>query len=508
MKNFAHSFLRRILHSRSNRGGDLNINTPRQKIIQWIIPLLLAKSILVGGTGSGSVPHNTIYSPHHTTAAKPSAAVATAWADLTVFVMTKAPQNSPTYGSRALGYLGLTMYETVVGSTSRYKSVAAQLCDTLHLPQPPKNYCPELALNAGQAYMLKAFYGYTDQLTFPRKINRIPLIDSLETVIRDQCAAKYTPDVVERSVEYGRAVAQKIYQWSLSDGGHEGYARNFPADYIVPKGDGIWVPPVIGQVRTKYPLHPYWGQNRTFVPQNAQLPLPQPLPYSTDSTSTYYQQFKEVYDRSKNLTDAERKTVMWWGDDPGQSCSPPGHSYNLATIAIRQDNADLVKAALTYCRVGIAVADAFIFCWKTKFTYMVERPYTFITANMHSPRVKFTVRYGWSPFFAEPPFPAFFSGHAVQAAAMAEVLTNLYGQHFAFTDNTHVGRLPDVSFNYQTKDYDRQEYTPRSYDSFWDAARDCAESRLLGGIHTRHDNEVGLAEGRKIGKQVNKLKWK
>lgn len=512
MKNFAYSFLRRIQHFHANRGGGLKINTPRQKILQWAIPLsLLAKSVLAGGAGGGvmaKLTPNSINSCRITTVVGLPATVATTWADLTVYVMTAAPQNTPTYGSRALGYLGLTMYETVVGSTSDYISVATQLCDTLHLPKPPRGYCPELALNAGQAYMLKALYDYTEELTLPKKVNKVPLIDSLETVIHDQYAAMYPPDVVERSVEYGRAVARKIYQWSLSDGGHEGYARNFPTDYIVPKGDGIWIPPMIGQVRTKFPLHPYWGQNRTFVPQNAQLPLPQPLPYSTDSTSAYYQQFKEVYTRSKNLTDADRKTVMWWGDDPGHSCSPPGHSYNLATIAIRQDNADLVKAALTYCRVGMAVADAFVLCWKAKFAFMVERPHTFVAANLHSPREKFTVRYGWTPFFAEPPFPAFFSGHATQAAAMAEVLTDLYGKHFAFTDSTHVGRFPDMSFNYQIREYDRLDFTPRSYDSFWDAARDCAESRLLGGIHTRHDNDVGLSEGRKIGKEINKLKWK
>lgn len=459
------------------------------------------------GKAAKDTPDGSIYSSRETAVSSP-ATVATTWADLTVYIMTKAPQNTPTYGSRALGYLGLTMYETVVGSTSDYISVATQLCDTLYLPKPPLGYSPELALNAGQAYMLKAFYGYTDKLTPPLKINKIPSIDSLETAIRDQYAAKYSPEVVERSVEYGRAVAQKIYQWSLSDGGHEGYARNFPADYIVPKGDGIWVPSMIGQVITKIPMHPYWGQNRTFAPQNAQLPMPKPLPYSTDTASAYYQQFKEVYTRSKTLTDTERKTVMWWGDDPGHSCSPPGHSYNLATIAIRKDNADLVKAALTYCRVGMAVADAFIFCWKTKFTYMVERPVTFIAATMHSPKVKFTIRYGWTPFFAEPPFPAFFSGHATQAAAMAEVMTDLYGQRFAFTDSTHVGRYPDMSYNYQLNVYDRLDFTPRSYDSFWEAASDCAESRLLGGIHTRYDNEVGLSEGRKIGQQINKLNWK
>jgi hypothetical protein len=30
---------------------------------------------------------------------------------------------------------------------------------------------------------------------------------------------------------------------------------------------------------------------------------------------------------------------------------------------------------------------------------------------------------------------------------------------------------------------------------------------LYGGIHTRQDNEVGLVEGKKIGKNINALAW-
>jgi hypothetical protein len=50
-------------------------------------------------------------------------------------------------------------------------------------------------------------------------------------------------------------------------------------------------------------------------------------------------------------------------------------------------------------------------------------------------------------------------------------------------------------------------FVSRHYQSFWEAARECADSRLMGGIHTRHDNEVGLAEGIKVGGNINALRW-
>lgn len=435
----------------------------------------------------------------------PEATVATTWGDMTVRIMTMAPKNTPTYGSRATGYLGLTMYETVVYASTHHRSIIHKLSDTLKLPKPDKKltYCWELALNAGQAYMIRALYGYT---------NKMQSVDSLERVIHQQYAAQVGPDVVERSETYGREIAAKLYEWSKTDGGHEGYERNFPKDYVRPKGPGLWVPPVIGQSNTKIPMHPTWGQNRTFAPQNKHLHQPKPLAYSTDTTSQYFTYYKEVFERKYNLTPEDRAIVMWWGDDPTETCSPPGHSYNLATIAIRNSQADLVKAAETYARVGMAVADAFICCWKTKFLYNVERPSSFIKTTLNNQPNALN----WLPFFLEPPFPSFYSGHAVQSAATATVLTELYGPTFSFVDNTHARRpsktyhvqnKPTLEFPYPTYSAETLIYKPRHYTSFWEAARECAESRLMGGIHTRYDNEVGLSEGTKIGRHINALRW-
>ncbi|SOD90687.1 vanadium-dependent haloperoxidase [Spirosoma fluviale] len=471
-------------------------NPANRRAVGWVLFLVMGQGILCTAPAQGATNGTRTQK-----GGSPSAAVATAWADLTVQTMKTAPKNTPTYGSRALGYLGITMYETVVRCTPGYRSIARQLCDTLVLPTPvaSQRYCPELALNAGQAYMLRALYGYT---------NKLQRIDSLATAIHNVYAAQNPPDVVKRSEAYGRAVAEKIYRWSLSDGGYDGHTQIFPKDYILPAGTGLWTPPLIGQTKTKIPMHPTWGQNRTFAPLNGQLPLVRPLPYSTDSASAYYQEYKLVWLRSRTLTEAERETVLWWGDDPNETCSPPGHSYNLATAAIRKTDASLIKAALTYCRVGMAVADAFIVCWKTKFAYLVERPSTFIRAVIQHPDTPSFEEGGWwLPFFPEPPFPSFFSGHATQSAAMATVLTDLYGDHFSFTDNTHAGRAPKW-YTSQQDEYKQALFTPRSYTSFWEAAHECAESRLMGGIHTRYDNEVGLVEGRKIGQHINRLHWK
>ncbi|MEQ8881600.1 MAG: phosphatase PAP2 family protein, partial [Cyclobacteriaceae bacterium] len=106
----------------------------------------------------------------------------------------------------------------------------------------------------------------------------------------------------------------------------------------------------------------------------------------------------------------------------------------------------------------------------------------------------------WESFWPDPPFPAFPSGHAIQAASAATVLEDLYGEEFIFTDSAHVGRERD-----ELRDVD---FRQRSFTTFWGAARETADSRFYGGIHVPQDNNVGLREGKKIAENVNNLQWR
>jgi membrane-associated phospholipid phosphatase len=163
----------------------------------------------------------------------------------------------------------------------------------------------------------------------------------------------------------------------------------------------------------------------------------------------------------------------------------------LASLTVKLKQPDLITAAETYARVGLSVADAFVACWRMKYHYFSERPSTFISEHIDDE---------WEPFWPDPPFPAFPSGHATQASAVATVLTNLYGDKINIVDNTHAGR----SMNKLRK----VEYKERVFSSFWEVAEETAYSRFLGGIHSTLDNRIGLEEGAKIGQHVNSLKWR
>lgn len=414
--------------------------------------------------------------------------VAIAWSEMALFVMQYTPANSPTFASRGVGYIGLTMYESIVHGYPSYQSLAGQLnglgLSGYPLPEADREYNWILSFNAAQAFILKNIYNQTSDKNKTR-------IDSLERAFTNYFGSKIDQSVFNRSIDYGRNVAEAIFKWSKYDGGHRGYLKNFDTDLEHPDGPGSWKPPLYAQSFSHHPLHPHWGKNRTFLVENSNLRTPEMIPYDTVEGSLYYQQYLNVYQKDLTLTQAEKEAAIWWGDDPDVTFTPPGHSFYLANLAIKGKGPSLIQCAETYARVGMAVADAFISCWKWKYHFFSERPNTFIPQFIDPE---------WESFWPDPPFPSFPSGHAIQAAAFATSIADIYGDSFVFTDSSHVGRGRD-----ELREVD---FVARSFDSFWAMAQETADSRFYGGIHTAQDNEVGLVEGARIAGNVNNLIWR
>lgn len=410
----------------------------------------------------------------------------TAWADLAIDIAKNTSANSPTYASRCFGYMGLTMYESVVQGYPGYQSLSGQL-NGFHLqtaPAPGQTYSWILCMNAAQASILRDLYNQT------RDENKRK-IDSVENHVLQVFKKGLSEAEVNRSIAYGHAVANEIFAWSRDDGGHRGYLANFDRKFKTIAGPGHWEPPLYGQSFSHYPLHPHWGKNRPFLISSTQTPAPAIIPFDTVRGSSYYNQHFAVYEHSKKLTDEEKEIALWWGDDPSDTFTPPGHSIYLTTQVIRQRSLSLIECAEAYARVGMGVADAFTLCWKWKYQYCSERPSSYITKYIDD---------HWESFWPDPPFPAFPSGHAIQAGTTSAVLIDLFGPACEVIDSAHVWRSPDELRNVSFK--------PRKFSSFWQIAEEVAASRFYGGIHSRQDNSAGLEEGKRIAKNLNELQWK
>jgi len=214
---------------------------------------------------------------------------------------------------------------------------------------------------------------------------------------------------------------------------------------------------------------------------------PGPPAFSTDHASPFYAAALDVYTTGVQLTDEQQTIATYWADGAGQTGTPPGHWMAMVGQLSRHHGhhhhgLSLITSAEAFARVGIAVHDAFIACWYTKYAYDLQRPVTYINDHIDPT---------WTPYITTPAFPSYHSGHSTQAGAAAKVLTDMFGS-LSFTDTTHTdhGLLPPQA--------------PRTFRSFDEAADEAAASRLYGGIHYPFDNDDGLGAGWCIGDRIRK----
>jgi hypothetical protein len=305
--------------------------------------------------------------------------------------------------------------------------------------------------------------------------------DSLKTLALKR---KLAPARVQATAELADKVVQQVIAYALADGFVKlsGLRRFTPAT-----GDAYWQPTAPGFMSA---VEPNWNTVRPFLldscTQFAGLP---PNAYSSDSSSLFFKELKEVYTVSKNLSAEQTAIANFWDCNPFalqqvghlefgiKKLSPGGHWMGITGIACKKENLNLGQAAYVHTVVSLGMADAFISCWNNKYKYNRVRPVT---------AIRKLIDRNWSPLLQTPPFPEYTSGHSVLSGAAAVILTRLFGEEFSFTDNTE------------------EEFglARRKFNSFSEASREAAISRLYGGIHFRDAIENGAKEGEAIGKFV------
>jgi hypothetical protein len=399
------------------------------------------------------------------------------WYGLILRLVRHTPDFSPPVASRSFAYFGISVYEAMAsGQPEKMRSLAGQVHGLTPVParETGKAYDEAVVLNAAMAEGAQTFFSHTGP-------SGQRAMAAFEKRLSGEVGKGVKRSVRLRSAAYGKAVADHILAWSENDGGANVENMGFPRDYKLNPAPGHWVPTSTIAVQ-QAPLLPSWGKNRTFaMPDGAVCDLPPPPAYSVDMASEFYKQADEVYQTSKTLTPEQKAIARFWSDDPMLSPTPPGHWVSIALQIFDHDKVGAAKQADVLARLGMAISDGFIGCWYSKYEYDLIRPVTYIKKNI-DPK--------FETLLITPPFPEYPSGHSTQSGAAAAVMTQAFGEGFAFSDSTHV-----------------QDNIPtRTFKSFDEAAKEAAVSRLYGGIHFRAAIDRGLTQGACIGKYVNALK--
>jgi hypothetical protein len=417
------------------------------------------------------IAEQSVRAAGHAPASAYSMDVPLAYYNLSFSLSKRTGGITPPVQARIFAYMGLALYESVVGGMPHNRSIASSLHGIGPLPRNHGSKYWPLVASAAMAEVMRGLWGDAADVA----AQNVGDIDSLEQQIAS--SFRLHGSLARGSIEYGHAVGAAVYQTSLDDGEDRGYLTNFPPDFAGPVCDGCWVPTAPGQRA----LQPYWKDNMTtFVLTPGDCGMDGPPAFSTDPASDAFKEAQEIYDLRNNVT-AEQATIAgFWADGPG-TINGPGHSLSTTSQILSLVGANLAQAAETYARVGLAVADGVYAVWWSKYTYNWIRPVTYINRYIDA---------NWATLLGTPPFPEYTSAHSGQTGAALNTLITLWGD-IGYVDHTH----------------DEDGYAPRTFTSLTNSMVETALSRMYAGIHFRSAVFEGIDQGRCVATVVNALPW-
>jgi hypothetical protein len=380
---------------------------------------------------------------------------------------------SPPVASRIYAYPSIAAYEIMAQSDSSYISLAGQLKEYEGVPYPENDIDFEVAaiqafINVGKALIFSEKKFEEHQNNFLREIKEKGLDET----------------ILNNSIAYAEIVSNSILKWSEMDNYKE--TRTYEKFNVYDKEDR-WQPTPPGYFEA---IEPHWNKIRTFVIDSSDQFTPvRPTNFDMTMNSEFYKEVMEVYNVGNSLDKEQSDIASFWDCNPfvinvhghamfaTKKITPGGHWMAIAKIACEADSSSLMKSTAVYALTSIALADAFISCWDEKYRSNLIRPETVINQYIDP---------DWVPLLQTPPFPEYTSGHSVISGAAGVALTSVFGESFAFEDDSE-------------KIYG---LTTRNFNSFTAASDEAAISRMYGGIHYMPAIENGVSQGRELGKYL------
>lgn len=360
------------------------------------------------------------------------------------------PFANPAYAARAYSYVSAAQYDALKAawhwkyqfnraSPARVDDGVQALAPMTDLPAYPSE---DAVLSGVTVELLKAL--------FPAAVDEITL-KAAEQRNAALWSGKATASDIAAGLALGRAVATAFLARAANDGmrtaGGSPALWQALADSAIAHGEVPWRSQ---ESPARPPMLPNFGAVRAWMMTPANVIATRPGPPPSTSSEQMRQELAEVKHAVDNLTREQLAIALRWNDGAG-TYTPPGHWNDIAAEYVRDARMSEVRSARAFALLNVAMHDAAVGCWETKFAYFNPRP------SQLDPSIKTPI--------GLPNFPSYSSGHSTFSAAAASVLSYLF---------------PSATSRFETL---RDE---------------AAISRLYGGIHYRSDIESGKAHGGRI----------
>lgn len=361
------------------------------------------------------------------------------------------PFSNPPYAARAYAYVSVAQYDALVAAyfyKRQYNRVAPYKVDAAIKPLVPTS---DLASYPSEDATVYAVTVEMLKLLFPADVAYIQQKADEHKLYRIMAGMNTRSDM-DAGESLGRAVATKVIARAAND--NMGRAVGTPAQWAALEsttaatGETPWISL---ESPKRPPMLPLFSKVRPFLFDSLTTIAIRPAAPPSTSSDQFKRELAEIKNFADNATREQKRIVAFWADGVG-TYTPPGHWNAIAADDFIGLNFSEVRWARNLALLNMAMMDAGITCWDTKYAYFNPRP------SQMDPSIKTNT--------GVPNFPAYISGHSTFSAAAATVLSYINASR------------------------------ANAYDAM---AKEASVSRLYGAIHYRSDCEVGLIQGKKVG---------
>jgi hypothetical protein len=211
---------------------------------------------------------------------------------------------------------------------------------------------------------------------------------------------------------------------------------------------------------------------------------------------------------------AQTVSGLYWAYDgtPGIGSTP--RLYNQVAVAVgTQRGLSTMEFARMLVLVNVAMADAAVSCWDSKYYYAYWNPVAGIResdpgtgpSGLGDGNIWTAGDLNWTPLGAQasntmnpdftPPTPAYPCGHATLGGAIFQVMRRFFGTNsvdFTFVSDELNGVTLDNLGN-------PRPMIPRSFINLSTAENDNALSRIYLGVQWEFDSAAGMTQGHSVG---------
>ena len=368
---------------------------------------------------------------------------------------------NPLATTRVVALVSGSVFDAVNGINPRYTP--------LHVPpRAPASASPRAAaVQAAFVMLVKLYPGQSASLRAQRNASIAAI------------AAQENAQSVAAGIQWGGSVAISIWLWRVNDGITPNPPPFRGVESIVgtAAAAGAWRPTPLLNASGAGP------QFATMAPwvltRPGQFRLPPPWALSSPEYLADYNEVRTMgsFSGSGRTNDQSELALFWAGNTPLY--------WNRIAVQIATARSwPLTQNAHLFALLNVAMADAGIACWDSKYRYVFWRPITAIrdpASDNPDPT--------WTPWLdsfptGTPAHPEYPSGHSTVSGAAAFMLASKFGDSTAFTVTSDV--RPGT----------------RSFPSFSAAVAEIADARVFGGIHYRTSCVRGNLLGQSVARYV------